>query len=81
MTMKKFKLKYGDVSTFTSATPSGVVDYLRNNSRYPMSGEDVFLRSAAESANNWCGSNIRFDSKENFAQDLMNAGMLEEVVK
>ena len=40
MTMKKFKLKYGDVSTFTSATPSGVVDYLRNNSRYPMSGED-----------------------------------------
>ena len=46
-----------------------------------MFGEDVFLRSAAESANNWCGSNIRFDSKENFAQDLMNAGMLEEVVK
>tara|TARA_R110000824_G_scaffold339_2_gene2504 strand:- start:2061 stop:2312 length:252 start_codon:yes stop_codon:yes gene_type:complete len=78
--MRKFKLTMGDdIRTFESESPSDVLDHMREGNFCAPSNDSEFLRVAASLTNAWSGDTIRFNSKEDFAEDLMSAGFLKEI--
>ena len=77
--MPKFVLNIGDPIEFEAPDATGFLDAWRSVNRSADADDGLWLRTAAALACDWSGKRIRFDTREVFAQDMMEHGMLERV--
>lgn len=69
----------GEPVGFTANTPEAFLDAWRDVHRYPDRDEDAWMKTAAALACDWSGKPVRYDTLENFTNDMIRHGMLEEV--
>ena len=78
--MTKYRLKIGgEPIHFHSTSPQGFIDAWRDASPYHWEDDTQWMRNAAALACDWSGKPVRYDTLENFTQDMMRHGLLEEV--
>ena len=78
--MPKFLLKIGgDPIEFESETAEGFLSAWKDSYFMPDKDDNAWLRTAAVAACDWSGKPMRFDNVSNFASDMIDAGLIEEV--
>ncbi len=73
------KYKAIDGKIFEAETPQQLIEAMRNDSFSPGKNTRDFMLNVSESSYHFDNSNIRINTPENFVQDLLKNGFLEEI--